>query len=66
MKLYKPIPPRDLQRFHLPLENAFDAIFWGGTDANICQVNEAACRHLGYSREELTHLIEAGKIANTN
>jgi len=35
------------------VENASDAIFWVDNKANFIYVNKAACRHLGYSREEL-------------
>jgi PAS domain S-box-containing protein len=35
------------------VDRAGDAIFWMGPDARLLDVNEAACRALGYSREEL-------------
>ncbi|MDP6086387.1 MAG: PAS domain S-box protein [Nitrospinota bacterium] len=35
------------------VERAENAIFWLGPDGRILNVNNAACRHLGYSREEL-------------
>jgi PAS domain S-box-containing protein len=36
------------------IDRAADQIFWVGPDAKILYVNDAACRSLGYSREELT------------
>lgn len=38
------------------LEIASDAVFWMNPDSNIVYVNEAACRALGRSREELLSL----------
>lgn len=38
------------------VEHAADAIFWITADASIIEVNEAACRSLGYTREELLKL----------
>jgi two-component system cell cycle sensor histidine kinase/response regulator CckA len=35
------------------LDSASDAVFWVGADAAFTYVNNAACRLLGYSREEL-------------
>ena len=35
------------------VDHAADAAFWMGPDAKFMYVNEAACRSLGYSREEL-------------
>ncbi len=43
-----------LTRFSI--EHASDAIFWATLDARIVDVNEAACRTLGYSRQELLQL----------
>ncbi|MBK6999799.1 MAG: PAS domain S-box protein [Rhodoferax sp.] len=43
-----------LTRFSV--EAASDALFWITPDARIVDVNAAACRTLGYSREELQHL----------
>ncbi len=43
-----------LTRFSV--EVASDALFWITSDARIVDVNAAACRSLGYSREELLHL----------
>jgi len=48
---------RDLKNSELlaqfTIERASDAIFWVDTEARFHFVNEAACRSLGYSREEL-------------
>jgi PAS domain S-box-containing protein len=35
------------------IDHASDPVFWMGGDAHLIYVNEAACRSLGYSREEL-------------
>ena len=43
-----------LTRFSI--EHAADALFWMTPDARIVDVNEAACRSLGYTREELLRL----------
>lgn len=45
-----------LQIMGFTVENASDALFWITPDARIVNVNEAACRSLGYSREELLQL----------
>ena len=38
------------------LDNSPEAVFWIGRDAQFLYVNEAACRSLGYTREELLRL----------
>jgi PAS domain S-box-containing protein len=38
------------------MDNAADAIFWVQSDATIVDVNAAACRSLGYTRDELVGL----------
>ncbi len=38
------------------VERAEEAIFWHGPEGRFEQVNEAACRHLGYTRQELMGL----------
>ncbi|GFE58323.1 PocR ligand-binding domain-containing protein [Geobacter sp. AOG1] len=38
------------------VEVASDALFWVAPDASIVDVNEAACRSLGYTRDELLRL----------
>lgn len=43
-----------LTRFSI--EHAVDPILWVGPDARLLYANEAACRSLGYSREELLSL----------
>ena len=35
------------------IERSLDAVYWVGPDANLIHVNEAACKALGYSRDEL-------------
>lgn len=42
-----------IQIWKFSTDNAGEAIFWIEPDAKIFYVNEAACRSLGYSREEL-------------
>ena len=41
------------QRFRLLVENAADGFFLNDQDGNILDVNQRACEHLGYSRDEL-------------
>jgi PAS domain S-box-containing protein len=41
------------------VEAASDAVFWLTSDAQITDVNEAACRSLGYTRDELLGMIVA-------
>jgi PAS domain S-box-containing protein len=38
------------------MDNAADAIYWAGADSTIVDANEAACRSLGYTRDELLGL----------
>jgi two-component system, cell cycle sensor histidine kinase and response regulator CckA len=38
------------------LDNSPEAVFWIGRDAQFLYVNEAACRSLGYSRDELLRM----------
>ena len=38
------------------VDNAADAIFWMGADAQFVHVNDSSCNSLGYSREELLAL----------
>jgi PAS domain S-box-containing protein len=38
------------------VEHSSDAAFWMGADARFFYVNEAACRSLGYTREELLNM----------
>ncbi|RPI72933.1 MAG: PAS domain S-box protein, partial [Desulfobacteraceae bacterium] len=45
-----------LQLTRFSVEHASDALFWMMPDAHIVNVNEAACRSLGYTREELLAL----------
>ncbi|GEM_PF-1862254 len=46
----------DSALFRLSVERAFDAIFWINRRGGFVYVNEAACRLLGYSRDELMRL----------
>jgi len=45
-----------LQLTRISVDAASDALFWVAPDARIVDVNEAACRSLGYTREELLRL----------
>ncbi|HLG99418.1 MAG TPA: EAL domain-containing protein [Bryobacteraceae bacterium] len=47
---------KDLRLTQFSVEHASEAIFWFNPQAHIIYVNEAACRSLGYSREELLSL----------
>ena len=44
------------KKFEAIFEGAIDAIFIEDLDGNILAVNEAACRLLGYTKEELTRM----------
>jgi len=44
----------ELQMANHSIEAVFDPIYWIGPAGVILRVNEAACRALGYTREELT------------
>lgn len=44
---------RSLRLAQFAMDRALDTIAWIGPDARFLYVNEAACRNLGYSREEL-------------
>lgn len=45
-----------LRWMRISVENSSDALYWIAPDARFVEVNEAACRSLGYSREELLQL----------
>jgi PAS domain S-box-containing protein len=45
-----------LVMYQYSIDQASDAIFWMNRDAEFTYVNDQACRSLGYTREELTHL----------
>src|SRR5208282_3233801 len=47
---------KELRLTKSSLENASDAVFWIDPQAHIVYVNQAACRSLGRSREELLSL----------
>ncbi|MFH0944462.1 MAG: PAS domain S-box protein [Planctomycetota bacterium] len=47
----------DALRFtHFAVEHISDSAFWMGPDARFIYVNEAACKALGYSRDELLRM----------
>jgi PAS domain S-box-containing protein len=45
-----------MQLTQFAIDRSSDASFWMGSDARFIYVNDAACRALGYSREELLSL----------
>jgi two-component system, NtrC family, sensor kinase len=47
---------KDLRLTRFSLESASDSVFWVDPQAHILYANEAACRALGRSRQELTSL----------
>jgi PAS domain S-box-containing protein len=47
---------RELRLAQFSVEHASDNIFWANSQGRFVYVNEAACRALGYSREELLSL----------
>ena len=47
---------RELRLTQFSLEHASDAIIWSDSQSNFVYANAAACRSLGYSREELLSL----------
>ncbi len=48
-----------LQRVRYSVDHLVDALFWVGEDGCFTDVNDAACRKLGYSREEMLTLCVA-------
>jgi PAS domain S-box-containing protein len=48
-----------LQLARFAIEHTTDAVYWTDDHTRILEVNDAACRALGYSREELTTLTLA-------
>ena len=60
-----------LQLTRFSVEHASEAIFWARPDSTLFQVNDAACRFLGFSRQELLSLTlcdfeDGGSIGNGN
>ncbi len=47
---------RSLRLTRFSVDAASDALYWMTSDARIVDANEAGCRYLGYSREELLRL----------
>jgi diguanylate cyclase (GGDEF)-like protein/PAS domain S-box-containing protein len=47
---------KTLRLTQFSIDKATDPVFWMTTDGRIRFVNEAACHHLGYTREELLQL----------
>jgi len=56
----------ELQMTRISVEAASDAIFWIKPDGRIVDVNPAACRSLGYSRQELLQLSVPDVDAHDN
>lgn len=44
---------KQLQLMKFSVDQVSDAIFWANEDGSFFEVNEGACRRLGYSRQEL-------------
>ena len=44
---------KDLKRVRFSIENLTDSLFWVGEEGRFIDFNDAACKKLGYSREEL-------------
>jgi len=42
-----------LRLSHFTMERSADAVFWVNAQSRIHHVNEAACKYLGYSKDEL-------------
>jgi PAS domain S-box-containing protein len=53
---------QSLRLARISIDAAYDALFWATADTRIVDVNEAACRLYGYTREELLQL----KISDIN
>jgi PAS domain S-box-containing protein len=51
-----PTIEQQIQLTLLSMERSRDAVYWMGSDARLVYVNDAACKALGYSREELLEL----------
>jgi len=47
---------KELQMFRFSIDQAADAVYWMDREGSFLYVNDAACRSLGYSREELLSL----------
>lgn len=58
-----------LRQTQFAVDHAADAVFWMNEDARFIYINDAACRSLGYSREELlamtVHDIDAKSSADS-
>ncbi len=67
---YSETESEEIQRLaHFTIEQASDMIFWVDRQARLYRVNEAVCKTLGYSREELSlmtvHDIDAESTPET-
>nr|MBN2276559.1 sigma 54-interacting transcriptional regulator [candidate division Zixibacteria bacterium] len=49
-------PDETLRLMYYSIDRASDAVYWLKEDTSIVYVNEAACRALGYTRDELLHM----------
>ena len=57
---------QELLLTRMSVESASDALYWMTPDGRIVNVNEAACRLLGYNRSELLQLSVPDVDANYN
>ncbi|WP_345974375.1 histidine kinase dimerization/phosphoacceptor domain -containing protein [Sulfurimonas sp. HSL3-7] len=53
---YQQKEKENLQLFNFALDNSADAIYWFTFDTRFFYVNDAACKMLGYSKEELLQM----------
>ncbi len=53
---YQQAEKENLQLFNFALDNSADAIYWFTFDTRFFYVNDAACKMLGYSKEELLRM----------
>lgn len=53
---YQQTEKENLQLFNFALDNSADAIYWFTFDTRFFYVNDAACKMLGYSKDELSRM----------
>ena len=50
------VAEQELRRTKFSIDNATDAIYWIARDGSLIDVNEIACRELGYTRDQLLRM----------